>query len=148
MLVKFKFAKLQIRYKLGYLTLVKPSRPRGIWQKSILAQQTVSICRQAKEVDEKKSIRFKLSGDHFGAFSKNYCKCGLKICLLLALSMFLKLTACCFVIHAFSSVDVIQAYRQFTETTHFFLSPPQIFDPLPTQRVPICTILKYPFLAD
>ena len=25
--------------------------------------------------------------------------------------------------------------------------PPQGFDPLPTQRVPLCTILRYPFLV-
>ena len=28
------------------------------------------------------------------------------------------------------------------------LSPLRNFDPLPTQRVPLCTILRYPFLAD
>ena len=26
------------------------------------------------------------------------------------------------------------------------LPPPQGFDPLPTQRVPLCTILRYPYL--
>ena len=25
---------------------------------------------------------------------------------------------------------------------------PSAFDPLPTQRVPLCTIFRYPFLAD